>query len=197
MDKQLTSIHPLKGRKQTAEHIEARVSKLRGRCSEKRRDMCLKNGFQKGNRNWNAGKLGIYSSDALEKMRNAKIGKPPPVHKNPDCKCFRCSPKYQESNPNWNNGRAKKRDLIRRALRQWRESILIRDEFTCVLCKCVGGRLEAHHIRPVNRHIDLASEITNGVTLCTDCHKSVTRREKEFEQLFFSYTQGKTSCKIF
>jgi 5-methylcytosine-specific restriction endonuclease McrA len=38
-----------------------------------------------------------------------------------------------------------------------------------------GGRLEADHIKPVSKFPELIFELTNGRTLCRDCHfKTIT-----------------------
>lgn len=51
----------------------------------------------------------------------------------------------------------------------WRESVLIRDEYRCVDCGSTEN-LEADHIKPRKLYPDLKYDVSNGRTLCHDCH---------------------------
>lgn len=53
----------------------------------------------------------------------------------------------------------------------WRTLVFIRDDFTCKLCGQNGGELEAHHIKTFNQYPKLRFEVSNGITLCKQCHK--------------------------
>lgn len=78
------------------------------------------------------------------------------------------------------------------AYKNWRKAIFERDDYTCQMCRIRGGRLQAHHIRPVrnNKNNLLLFDINNGITLCKKCHLEVNGREKEFESLFDMMIQG-------
>ncbi len=52
----------------------------------------------------------------------------------------------------------------------WRTRVFIRDNFTCLICEKVGGKLNAHHIESWVKYPELRFDINNGVTLCEDCH---------------------------
>ena len=77
--------------------------------------------------------------------------------------------------------------LIRniRESREWRDDVFTRDNFICQGCGERGGKLHAHHIKPLakilreykitslKQALDCAElwSINNGATLCVDCHK--------------------------
>lgn len=56
--------------------------------------------------------------------------------------------------------------------REWRMRIFTRDNFTCQMCGQRGGRLQADHIKPVCAFPELRHDLSNGRTLCVDCHKT-------------------------
>lgn len=60
-----------------------------------------------------------------------------------------------------------------RLYREWRNTILQRDNFTCQDCSLndKGTRLEIHHIKPFALFPELRFDSMNVVTLCRDCHK--------------------------
>lgn len=53
----------------------------------------------------------------------------------------------------------------------WRKAIFERDDYTCQECKIRGGKLNADHIKPFALHPELRFELSNGRTLCVDCHR--------------------------
>ncbi len=54
--------------------------------------------------------------------------------------------------------------------REWRLTVFKRDNFTCLSCGQVGGRLQADHIRSFVAYPELRHELSNGRTLCRRCH---------------------------
>jgi nitrate/TMAO reductase-like tetraheme cytochrome c subunit len=52
---------------------------------------------------------------------------------------------------------------------EWRNAIFERDSYTCRECGA-KGRLHAHHIIEWADSAALRFELSNGITLCVDCH---------------------------
>lgn len=67
----------------------------------------------------------------------------------------------------------KKRDRHSKEYAQWRSSIFERDLYTCQFCDDRACKLNAHHIVRWVDSIELRFELSNGITLCEDCHKKV------------------------
>jgi len=73
------------------------------------------------------------------------------------------------------------RDTYKRQLREWREKVFIRDDWTCQRCSIRGGSLHPHHIIPLSLDRRFALDVSNGVTLCVTCHKEVHKfKERQF-----------------
>lgn len=56
---------------------------------------------------------------------------------------------------------------------QWRKAIFQRDNYTCLWCGVSGNKayLHADHIKPWAKYPELRYDVTNGRTLCIDCHE--------------------------
>lgn len=59
----------------------------------------------------------------------------------------------------------------------WSENVVSRDG----LCLSCGSRhnLCAHHIQPRHARPELRDDITNGITLCSACHRAIKGRESD------------------
>lgn len=65
----------------------------------------------------------------------------------------------------------RKRSMQQIEYRLWRESVFKRDDFTCQECGKRGGELHADHIKPWKSHPELRYDVSNGRTLCVQCHR--------------------------
>jgi len=73
---------------------------------------------------------------------------------------------------NWQGGINPEAMKIRRSMenRLWRESVLIRDNWTCQKTNIRGGNLVAHHINNFSEYVELRFAIDNGITLSKKAH---------------------------
>ena len=55
--------------------------------------------------------------------------------------------------------------------KEWRKDVYKRDNYICQKCGQHGGDLNAHHIESYAANPDTRTTLSNGVTLCEDCHK--------------------------
>ena len=69
---------------------------------------------------------------------------------------------------------------------KWRNNVLNRDNYTCKLCGKTKDEtiLNVHHIERYTDNEELRTDVSNGITLCYECHKKVFNREEEFEEYF-------------
>lgn len=76
-----------------------------------------------------------------------------------------------KGNPNWKGG-ISPRPLNSRRYREWRKAVFERDDYKCVKCGYSGGRiLNAHHKKDWSMFPELRYNVSNGETLCINCHK--------------------------
>lgn len=77
-----------------------------------------------------------------------------------------------ENHPNWKGGvsRGYKTGYYSLEYKNWRKAVFLRDDFKC--CECDSdGYITAHHIKSFAHYPDLRFELSNGKTLCEECHK--------------------------
>jgi len=77
-----------------------------------------------------------------------------------------------ENAPRWKGGVSLDNERARNSgkLRKWRKKVFKRDNYTCQECGASGVKLHAHHIKSFADHPGLRYEVSNGKTLCIDCH---------------------------
>lgn len=126
--------------------------------------------FKSGQTPWNKGLNGVmvawnkgkpFSMESREKMRDAHLGK-----------------RMGELNHSWKGGVTPEHKTLRKGLeyRAWRESVFIRDNWTCLKCHKRGGKIVAHHILNFASYVEGRFDINNGVVLCSDDHNLFHKR---------------------
>ena len=90
------------------------------------------------------------------------------------------NPKTNKYHWNYKGGISAENHIIRNSLEMkiWRAKVFKRDKYTCQHCKEAGGILNAHHIKPFASYPELRFELTNGLTLCKNCHIAEHKRLK-------------------
>ena len=97
----------------------------------------------------------------------------------------------------WKGGKTKRSILLRTRAKyiEWRDDVFERDLYICRKCGATNGNgkkiiLNAHHIKPFSEFKELRFKLSNGITLCRDCHilehphlQKAKRIEKERSQL--------------
>ncbi len=73
----------------------------------------------------------------------------------------------------WKGGKTpvNERERKRRETKVWRCAVFERDNWTCQICGKRGCKLQADHIKRFSDYPELRFELSNGRTLCIDCHK--------------------------
>ena len=104
------------------------------------------------------------SEESIDKIRKSKLGSNNPMY-------GITGQRHHNWNPNITDY---ERERLRKDKRYvtWSHNVKLRDKFTCMKCgDKSGGNLESHHISSFNSDVDNRYNISNGVTLCTKCHK--------------------------
>jgi len=58
--------------------------------------------------------------------------------------------------------------------KEWRKAVWKRDSYICLICGQPGKKLNAHHKVSWKDSRELRYDVSNGMTLCTDCHREIT-----------------------
>lgn len=63
-----------------------------------------------------------------------------------------------------------------RELTKWRKGVFKRDNYTCIKCNSKSN-IQAHHIKEWSKCIELRFKLSNGITLCHECHQKEHNRK--------------------
>ena len=92
--------------------------------------------------------------------------------------CHSCSPKIfnsGENNPSWNPNKTDEEREHGRKIPEYNifiRKVLKRDKYTCQCCGQEHGDLEVHHLDGYDWYIEGRTDETNGICLCSTCHKA-------------------------
>lgn len=83
-----------------------------------------------------------------------------------------------EKSSNWKGGITPENERIRHSIefRLWREAVFARDDWTCRKCGQRGGNLHPHHMFNFATYIDRRLDISNGISLCENCHRDFHKK---------------------
>jgi hypothetical protein len=118
-----------------------------------------------------------HTPEAIERMKVAQGSRSPEWReKIAFAKLGSKNPLYGKKGilaPQWKGGITPVNAAIRNSpqMAQWRLSVFERDDFTCQGCGIRGGKLHAHHILAFSRFPEHRFDVSNGLTLCPECHR--------------------------
>ena len=84
-----------------------------------------------------------------------------------------------ENSPCWNPNISNEERINKRHIPQniiWIQQVFKRDNYNCQCCNKNGGTLNAHHLEGYHWCKELRFEVSNGVTLCKDCHDTFHKK---------------------
>ena len=90
-------------------------------------------------------------------------------------RCFSIA-KQRENNGNWQGGvtvGTRKGAMSLALYKEWRAAVMKRDDYRCQGCGKHGGDLNADHIQRWAACLSLRYAVSNGRTLCIDCHQAI------------------------
>lgn len=151
------------------------------------------NKYREGGAPWNKGKTLHYDvwnkgkhPDYVQGENHPFYGK----HHTEETKkklALETAKRFGEKCGSWKGGisRIYKSGYNSREYKSWRESVFERDGYKCKgeNCETVSSKyVTAHHIKSFAKFPDLRFEVSNGITLCEDCHCKVDRYRARFKK---------------
>lgn len=135
----------------------------------------------------------ISKKGIISPLKGIKTGRIPKSAFKKGCISLRKGKKFPQLSSknhwNWKGGITPENKKIRELLeiKLWRKANMERDNFSCQKCEIIGGKLQIHHINNFADFPELRTSISNGITLCKNCHKEFhkkySKRNNSREQL--------------
>lgn len=112
------------------------------------------------------------SAETRKKMSKARMGEKNPFYGKKHSK-ETLEKISGENNCNWKGGVTPLYKKIRksREYKEWRKAVFERDDYTCQECGDRGIEIQADHIKRFSDFPELRFELSNGRTLCIECHR--------------------------
>jgi rubredoxin len=107
----------------------------------------------------------LHSEETKKKMSETRRGK-----NNPS---FGKTYRSGENHYNWQGGISNENRRIRHSkeFTHWRNEVFARDNWLCQECKTKKKEIHPHHIKAFAIYPELRFEVSNGITLCKECHE--------------------------
>ena len=120
------------------------------------------------------------SDETRLKYRLAKLGKKQSV----ETRKKRSISLSGKNNPNYIHGLSRERTKHYKDMKykDWRKQVFERDKYTCQKCGKVGCYLEPHHIKSWAKYLDLRYVVSNGITVCEECHCLIDEYKRRFKR---------------
>lgn len=74
---------------------------------------------------------------------------------------------------------------------EWRKAVYERDDYTCQVCFKRGGEIRAHHIEGYANNPELRIELSNGITMCKECHDNFHHKYSYYNNVYQQYIDFK------
>lgn len=99
-----------------------------------------------------------------------------------------------ESHWNWNKNKSQEERENGRKIPGYTDfikNVLARDNYTCQCCGKYAGEFDVHHLDGYDWCVDKRTDVTNGITLCSNCHSNFhsiygygNNTKQQFEEWF-------------
>ena len=94
---------------------------------------------------------------------------------------------------NWQGGKSSDYDKFKQSkeYKEWRTKVFKRDNYTCQDCGFKNGNgkhrdLHPHHIKSASKYLKLRLKVSNGITLCKNCHgkrHSINFKNRKYQKI--------------
>jgi hypothetical protein len=108
------------------------------------------------------------------------------------CKACGIEKMMGENNPSYNPDLSEEERIATRHYEdyyRWRKQVYEKDSYTCQCCGVTGGSLSAHHLDGYNWCKERRTDISNGMTLCRECHTDFHVKYKYGNNTEAQYTE--------